>query len=57
LIEFPAPAVEYGEVCFSPDGRLLASGCRDDFAIRIWEAETGECLRVLAAQQEEASLS
>ena len=31
---------------FSPDGQTLASGSYDE-TIRIWDVETGECLRVI----------
>ena len=33
-------------VCFSPDGRRLASGSRDR-TVRLWDVETGACVRTL----------
>jgi WD40 repeat protein len=36
---WPCSSVDW--VAFSPDGRLLASGCADE-AIRIWDAATGQ---------------
>jgi WD40 repeat protein len=34
-------------VAFAPDGRVIASGAFDNL-IKLWSAETGECLRTLA---------
>ena len=35
-------------VCFSPDGRMVASGSSDsDSTLRLWDVETGACVRTL----------
>ena len=39
-----------GRIAWSPDGRMLASPSRDQ-TIRLWDAETGECLRTLEGHE------
>ncbi|HMN31442.1 MAG TPA: hypothetical protein PKE45_25055, partial [Caldilineaceae bacterium] len=41
---------EVRSVCFSPDGRLLASGSYDE-TIKLWDVQTGECLRTLRSDR------
>ena len=31
-------------VCFSSDGKKIASGSRDE-TVRVWHVETGECIK------------
>jgi WD40 repeat protein len=42
--------------CFSPDGRLLATGCRDG-AVRVWRVETGEEVRRIKAVDADEDLA
>ncbi|WP_416349259.1 WD40 repeat domain-containing protein [Leptolyngbya sp. CCNP1308] len=37
-------------VAFGSDGQVLAS-CSEDGTIRIWNTETGDCLRVLRSNR------
>src|SRR5271157_6295054 len=39
-----------GRIAWSPDGRKLASPSADE-TIRLWDAETGQCLRTLDGHQ------
>ena len=34
-------------MAFSPDGRRIVSGADDD-TVRVWNAESGECLEAVA---------
>jgi WD40 repeat protein len=34
-------------ICFSPNGRALASGSTD-WTVRLWDTDTGHCLHVLS---------
>ena len=65
--EEPAPGVKLvrtlrghtgwiGRIAWSPDGRMLASPSADE-TIRLWDAETGECLRTLEGHKEESRAS
>ncbi len=38
--------VRVRSVCFSPDGKKLASGSADE-TVRLWDVETGACVRKL----------
>src|ERR1044071_4642538 len=40
-----------GRIAWSPDGRILASPSQDK-TIRLWDAETGECLRTLEGHRD-----
>lgn len=40
-----------GRIAWSPDGRTLASPSQDQ-TIRLWDAETGECLRTINGHKE-----
>jgi len=44
--EFPGDAA-----AFAPDGKTLASVCRDDEMIRLWDVRTGKAIRQFDGQQ------
>ena len=41
-------------VCFSPDGRRVASGSMDE-TVRLWDVETGACVKTLEGHGEGVS--
>ncbi|MFF7633157.1 protein kinase [Kitasatospora sp. NPDC008050] len=52
------PAGEVGSVCLSADGRYLLSGGRyGDRTLRLWDAATGEFLRVFEDQPAESMVA
>src|SRR5271157_1935899 len=42
---------QIGRIAWSPNGRMLASPSTDKM-IRLWDAETGECLRTMKGHSE-----
>ena len=38
-------------VCYSPDGKCVASGSRDD-TIKLWDMKTGKCIKTLSGRTE-----
>ncbi len=39
-------------IYFSPDGKLLASGGKKDFKVRVWQVETGTLLKTFAGPKD-----
>lgn len=48
---FQGHTSEIWDVCFSPDGRQLASGSVDN-TIRLWDVETGRAIRILTGHRD-----
>jgi uncharacterized protein YjbI with pentapeptide repeats len=55
LVALAASAANVTACGFSPDGRVIVSGSNDG-TLRIWETETGTCLRALAAHAHPVTL-
>jgi WD40 repeat protein len=45
--DFPGNPGDVGAFAFAPDGNSLAIGCRDDPAVRLWDAHTGKAIRTI----------
>lgn len=49
LRELTGHAAQMGSMAFSPDGTMLATGALEANGVRVWDATSGDQIRVLAA--------